>query len=61
MGQIGGWVDPPCFGGRRPNVRGKADLEDFRSASLGFSAQNDTNPDRRSHLCTLMGSVVVER
>lgn len=44
---------------KTPKCKGKAGLEDFRSASLGFSAQNDTKPDRQSHLCTWMGSMMV--
>lgn len=44
-----------------PKCKGKAGLEDIRPVSLGFAAQNGTKPDCRSHLCTLMGSVVVER
>lgn len=60
MGQIGRWVDPPCFGGETPKCK-ETGLEEFRLASLGFAGQSDTKPDRRSHLCTLMGSVVAER
>lgn len=32
MGQIGGWVDPPCFGGT-PNCKGKA-MKSLGPASL---------------------------
>ena len=44
MGQIGRWVDPPCFGGGTPKCKGKQVLKSLGLQVLGSLGKATPSP-----------------